>query len=259
MTKNVKVLVVVEGLKSEVDLFQRIANVYGLNISFYCLGTNIYLLYKRLKEYGFSADLKKVLCEIHPEYQEILQYKFAYTYLVFDLDPHHPKKVETRSLTEVVEDNLSKIEEMVLFFNNETDPTIGKLYINYPMLESFRDCNSTFDPDYQTNVIKIEDVSNYKSIVAKKRMASKHLTDYSKGDFDALTKMNNYKLSEINSLGWKALSYSQYCELSEGSRIFAIQRESIVHKKVIEVINTSLFFILDYYGDKDGIYDSIID
>ncbi len=30
---------------------------------------------------------------------------------------------------------------MTEYFVDETDPTIGKLYINYPMMESYRDCD----------------------------------------------------------------------------------------------------------------------
>ncbi len=37
---------------------------------------------------------------------------------------------------------------MVNYFVDETDPSIGKLYINYPMMESYRDCDTFFEEDY---------------------------------------------------------------------------------------------------------------
>lgn len=86
------ILIVVEGAKTEPAFFKRLLHIFGLNFQIYCLGTNIYTLYRRMKEIEFNGDLKSILIELHPDQRELLSKKFAYTYLVFDCDVHHPKR-----------------------------------------------------------------------------------------------------------------------------------------------------------------------
>ena len=258
MSNSINTLFIVEGNKAEYNLCQSIAVAYGINLSIYCLGTNIYSLYKRMKEYDFNADVKKVLLEIHPEYSELLSRKYAFTYLIFDLDPHHPKKEDDRNLREIVCDNLAKAKEMVSYFTDETDPTIGKLYINYPMIESFRDCDFPFDPSYEKRYIKIDEIIKYKQLVSSRKMAGKHLDSYSKNDFNLLTKMNIYKLSSFWKKGWNGVTYKEYELLSKSIGILEAQKNMIDDNNELAILNTSLFFSIDYFGNKQGFYDSIV-
>lgn len=126
------ILIIVEGSKTEPNFFNRLSNVFGLKFDIYCLETNIYSLYKKMKEINFNGDIKDILSEIHPDKKEMLSKKFAYTYLIFDCDAHHSRKNESRTQEEIVLDNLAKLSEMAKYFVDETDPSIGKLYINYP-------------------------------------------------------------------------------------------------------------------------------
>ena len=183
MNERIKTLVIVEGERAEPAFCKSIETAYSLNFSIYCLGTNIYSLYKKLEEYEFNADIKKILMELHPECSEVLSQKFAYTYLFFDLDPHHTKKDESRTVDQIICENIEKIKEMAAYFTDETDPTIGKLYINYPMLESYRDCDMPFDPNYQDEYVNIGDIGSFKQYVGSKKMAGKHLDKYTEEDF----------------------------------------------------------------------------
>ena len=144
LSMNKKVLLIVEGNKTEPKIFNKIQELFGLDFEIFCFGTNIYSLYKLMKENDFNVNIKDLLAEVHPEYKNDLDNQFVYTYLIFDLDPHHSKKEETRTIEELVNDNIQIVESMANYFVDETDPTIGKLYINYPMIESYKDCNDFF-------------------------------------------------------------------------------------------------------------------
>lgn len=67
---------------------------------------------------------------------------FSEVYLIFDLDPHDTQY------------EYNNIMEMIKYFDNETEN--GKLYINYPMMESLKHFKSI--PDYNTYTINIENV-----------------------------------------------------------------------------------------------------
>lgn len=131
MSKKIKVLLIVEGKLTEPQFFTKISETFGMKFEIYSLSTNIYTLYKMMKKESFNCDIKDILRELNTndEYSEILSYKFAYTYLIFDCDAHNtergtPKKA---SIDDIVKDNFVKLSEMAEYFTDETDPTIGKL------------------------------------------------------------------------------------------------------------------------------------
>ena len=144
-----KILACAEGERAERNFFDNMGAAFKLSYSFCCLRGNIYLLYAKMKEHDFNADVKSVLAELHPEYRELLDERFAYTYLIFDMDPHHTGRHDDRAIDTVVRENCARLREMAEYFIDETDPSIGKLYVNYPMMESFRTCNSTFDDRFR--------------------------------------------------------------------------------------------------------------
>lgn len=85
-----------------------------------------------------------------------------------------------------------------------------RLYLNYPMLESYRDCDSFFDEGYQNNTISVGRMKDYKRIVARRKLTRVHLDTYSRENFDGLTKMNVYKLNSLMSGIWGKPEYSLY-------------------------------------------------
>lgn len=251
------ILIVVEGQKTEPTFFKRLASVFGLEFEIYCLETNIYSLYSKMKMYDFNADVKDVLLEIHPNKGEILSKKFAFTYLIFDCDAHHTRKNEKRTIDDVFRDNLQKLNEMARYFTDETDPSIGKLYINYPMMESFRHCNSFFDSEYETAEIGIETLSSYKREVSKKKLCQEHVNKFEKRHFASLIVQNLFKLNKIIEGKWSKPSYSNYLAYSKTEALLAKESSLIERKRKISVINSSLFLVTDYYGNEKRFYDDL--
>ena len=251
------ILIIVEGAKTEPAFFNRLLGVFDQNFEIYCFGTNIYTLYKRMKEIEFNGDLKSVLIELHPEQRELLSKKFAYTYLVFDCDVHHPKKEDLRCIEEIIADNFSKLREMAEYFVDETDPSVGKLYINYPMMESYRDCDDFFDENYKSTMVSLPAILSYKKDVGKRKLSRVRVDSYTEKQFSLLVLQNIYKLNVILTDTWSKLSYEEYLTQSSAKRILLAEQDIAKRSKMLSVINTSIFILSDYFGNRDGFYDKL--
>lgn len=216
MANQPKTLIVVEGGHLKPSFFEQLKKVFGLNLDIYCLKDNIYHLYTQMKEIGFNGDIKNVLLKLHKEEQELLSQNFAYTYLIFDFDPHHTEKDEKDiPLERIVENNIKKVREMAEYFVDETDPTIGKLYINYPMMESFKDCDSFEDDEYISRMVCLSDIKQYKKIVGNRKMANKRVDGYTKNDFLQLTRQNVKKLGYVCQVADAPPDYETYLKEAE--------------------------------------------
>ena len=140
-------VVIVEGVKREVGIFDLINKLYfkdSIKLIALPAGKNIYMLWNELKKDEYETDIVELLRESNSNAKEILnglsRDDIGEVYLFFDYDAHQNNLSETADISpnEV-------IEEMLDIFNNETEH--GKLYINYPMIESIRDfSNNTCNP-----------------------------------------------------------------------------------------------------------------
>lgn len=124
-----KILMLVEGAKTDVKLMSKLLDMYGIsdNHELVSYNTNIYELYREMFSDGDpdAIDLLQLLKE--REYDEnkkkIFDERYSDILLIFDLDPQdHLFSVH-------------KIMEMAEYFNESSD--MGKLYINYPMINSY--------------------------------------------------------------------------------------------------------------------------
>ena len=91
-----------------------------------------------------------------------LKYKYDFTniFLVFDYERHDPNFSESKILS--MQRKLSDAADM------------GKLYINYPMIESYQHLKSLPDPEYRNRKIPVNlrPGSEYKSLVSKETVIS---------------------------------------------------------------------------------------
>lgn len=262
MVDSMKILMVVEGDRTEPRFFYQLARVYDINAKIYAVGTNIYALYKKMQKYDFNCNLKDALKEINTTKDSdkaILDETFTYTYLIYDCDPHHTEEYEKGvPIEKIVRKNLERILEMVAYFDNETDPTKGKLYVDYPMLESFRDCDAFFEESYAQRTVDIADIGKYKNLVAPRKLTRIHIDKYSRQNFDDLTRMNVFKLNQIMRGSWCAVPYEIYQAISAADEIAERESKAAKDEKKLFVLNTALFMVLDYYGNRDGFYDSVL-
>lgn len=140
-----KALFIVEGEDREKTVVNSLMSSLGelsdLNIHIISVSANIHMLYQKVKENDFFLNIIDAIYGLETttdEDRRILTEEgpFAYKYLVFDLDLQHYDLTKKEN----IQRGLAEAEEMLLYFQNETDESGGKLYINYPMIEAYRDC-----------------------------------------------------------------------------------------------------------------------
>lgn len=238
---NRKVLFIVEGSRAEPrflnKMHQTLFNTKIENIYHY--GTVIFDLLERLflnELIDEDLDVVSVLREKenNEEQRAILKNEFSDIYLVFDMDPHHQKY------------NRDILKRAMQFFNDSTQN--GKLYLNYPMLESFKHLKEHEDFDYLKRVISIDKniLVKYKSIVEQECYRDfKQLEKYTVETFTEIIQMNLKKNNLIlyhdpslprteNYLTWK------------GEETLSEQMKKIDSDGTIYVLNTSIFIPVDY-------------
>ena len=158
-----KNLLIVEGNHEKNELFSLIFKCFPeINIDMedvWIYGTNIYMLYEDIvKEYETDwneqdVDLPYVISK--KKDRDNIQYKNDFTniILVFDYEHHDPNFDE------------DKISKMQKYFADSAD--VGKLYINYPMIESYQHFTSIPDNNFENSRISVtlQPGAQYKSMV----------------------------------------------------------------------------------------------
>jgi hypothetical protein len=237
------ILMLVEGSRIDFRLMERLLGLYGIDKEHKIIPyeTNIYVLYQtmfqdadpseidiqqHLKSREASADKKQILDEY---YSDII--------LVFDFDPQDTLYSE------------AKIREMAEYFVEST--VMGKLYLNYPMVEAFYHMRSIPDIDYDSYAVTLAELRSktYKSRVN----AENRNRDYSKF---AVTKNEcDTVISQNIRKAWLVANGKiQKCPPSM-SDILGSQIEKMKHNDEIFVLCTCVFYIVDYNHRLVSFYD----
>ena len=157
MAKDTNILIVTEG-KKDYRLMARLQELYFPSLAhLYCYQTNIYNLYKWLVNVNgddFCGDnllltLRAYERDCHrstdPQVWEILNKEYTeYSdiLLIFDFDPQDPCY------------DPRKLDKLMKAFNDSTGN--GKLYLNYPMVESFFHLNISNEIKNKEYQLKID-------------------------------------------------------------------------------------------------------
>ena len=280
MSEKPNILFIVEGERLEPEVINRMAEVYGLHCDISSVCTNIHILYQQLKKDDGYSDVIPVLREIlrsrlaslktlTPSSEQKhkisrtqedlakLEHSFASVYLVFDSELHH-RSNDSLAPLDVIEKNVAELKKMLEFFDNETDQ--GKLYVNYPMMEAYRDCDDFFDDGYRDRLVSLDilfgrtPAKGYKSLVASRRLANVRNRHISQEQFNLLTCMNVFKLNWMKNHTWQKPNYNDFLEIAQQERILELEYDSCRSLNAVAVLNTLLFFIIDYKGR--DFYDS---
>lgn len=262
------ILFIFEGHKSEPKLFEAIQELFfpRETEAFVCTyNSNIYSLYSKLKSYDIfdnvndSANTVAVLNEIlkvrgDETLADISSSDVSEIFLFFDYD------FQDSRLT--LKENNAHVEEMLNYFNNETET--GKLYINYPMVESLRYTKKLPDLNYTNYVVSREDCNHFKNIVHS-------FSSYSSWDYLLLSKNKNEKMEKREKKRQTALenwnylikmniekanlicngivSMPVYKASIEQSLIYENQLQKYVNTSLCEVavLNAFPLFLYDYF------------
>lgn len=110
--------------------------------------TNVYMLYDEIvKEYEedwdtLDIDLPYIVSKKKQLEQTLYKADFNNIVLIFDYERQDPKFSE------------EKITRLQQYFVDSTD--VGKLYINYPMVESYQDFSEWPDSEYKNKLISVD-------------------------------------------------------------------------------------------------------
>lgn len=235
-----KILFICEGEKTEKQFCNFIIDKYFIQHKkqkeFVAFKTNIYGLYDEISK-DTGLDIIELIRERAKKKKDMYNYKkildggFSEIYLIFDFDFQAPQF------------DSCKLNKMIDFFNNETEQ--GKLYINYPMIESFKHFKSIPDNDYNKYKIKKEDCLKYKEYIGKISIIP-HFNDITEEILGIIIKQNLDKYSYISN--FKINTYDKYLEKFSQNILLNYQLKSLEIYKDIFVINTTLFWGIDYFG-----------
>lgn len=158
-----KVLVLVEGEKADVAVMEKLFELYPeINTKYqivsYC--TSIYVLYQEFfssQDSQDELDLLQVLKSREPDLttKRLFDDKYTDILLIFDLDPQDPMFSE------------QKIRRMQDYFRESSD--MGKLYLNFPMVEAFFHMPNIPDIEFLNRVVGLDELieKKYKQRVGK--------------------------------------------------------------------------------------------
>ena len=236
-----KILFICEGEKAEKKfcnlIIDKYFNVNSKEKEYVAFGTNIYGLYDELiKDYGLDVTtlitLKAKEKRDMYNYSKLLKGNFAETFLIFDFDPQSPQY------------SSHKIKKMIKYFDNETEN--GKLYINYPMLESFKHFKHLPDLYFNNYVVKLEDCINYKEYVSKISCIN-HFGLINEEQLKIIVAQNLKKYNIISNSDIN--DYNDYLANFSQLNLLNVQLESINNNNELYVLNSSVFWGIDYYGE----------
>lgn len=231
-----KILVIVEGAKTDFNLMTRLLSVYGISETHQIVSynTNIYTLYNQLPdsydEYD-NIDLLQILKEREKDESKraLLNERYSDILLIFDLDPQAPDFAP------------EKVIKMTSYFTESTN--MGKLYLNYPMVESFYHMSDIPDEKYNEYIVALDDLKNkkYKQIVhniCRDGDYAKFASD--KKECSIVIKQNIEKAKLI---------INNDENMPNSIDILNKQLDLLSSKKIISVLCTCVFYIAEYNSD----------
>lgn len=240
-----EILVISEG-PTEKKLIQRLFKTFSVRpVTIVTFKTNIYRLYDLYEAQGQpyeDLDLISVLRSDPsrdfkvPEI-EALSDSRRYTdiFLIFDFDPH------------VQGYSAQKILKLMGHFSDSTDT--GRLYINYPMVESFQHMVLPSKSTAQTEVeffrrnFEMANLTDYKKSVGEEGFQlSSQLTE---GDYARVIRAHARKASSLVGCSTELI-----IQQSQLKKLLCEQCDRISQTKSGSVVNTSCFLVPELYPKK---------
>ncbi len=238
-----RILLIVEGEADEVKflriLFQKCYRSAEYKV--YSYKTNVHVLAQELyNNYpDFEADeidIKLVLSSLEPneEKKKILRENYSDIYMIFDFEPQHDHP------------HFDTVKRMVNYFSDST--IMGKLYINYPMMQSYKHFERLPDDAFMDKTIERNLVTDYKRIVGEKSKFT-DLNSYDYKIFYSLAVHHLKKANFILSGEYKLPSLKQYWDFDYG-QLYDNQIAFLNAENKVWILNTCIFALIDFAPKK---------
>lgn len=234
-----KILVLVEGEKTDYRLMGHLLEVYGISDSHEIVSynTNIYVLYNEMFRDGdpSSMDILQILKEHERdiEKKKLFDERYSDILLIFDLDPQDPAF------------SADKIIKMAAYFVESSD--MGKLYLNYPMVEAFYHMKSIPDEDYYEYTASLEELRNRKY----KERVTRENRNHSYAKFAVTKEECNIVIGQNIKKGWIVTRAGELVDgmiriLPNSVDILKAQIRNLEEQQLVSVLCTCVFYIVDY-------------
>lgn len=234
------ILFIVEGEQDEPAFIRRLFKICYPKQQYttYSYQTNLHDLAGRLeRDYpdfdGENTDIKLILRSYEPDSgkRDVLDGVYTDIFLIFDFEPQQdfPHFQTIRRMLEVFQDSTLQ----------------GKLFLNYPMMQSYKHFSCLPDPDFRTRKATEREWKSYKQIV---------------GDMSNYTDVNQYTYQTIIGLIVHHLRKANYIltgryEIPEKDAYLAWPYTDIFDKQLqskdeegwVYVLNTCIFVLSDYH------------
>ena len=231
-----RILFICEGLEDEPAFLKRLMEVSypALSYRIYPYKTTIHTLASKLEmDYpdfdSGDMDINLILREMETDEgkKKFLSEKYSDIVLAFDFEPHHDRP------------NFKTVLRMLAYFTDSSD--MGKLYINYPMMQSFKHFYCFPDLGYRT---RFASPYRYKERVGEESRFS-DLTKYTYETFVRIAVQNIKKAYDILYSQYILPSCDDYLAV-EWSKIYLQEVAIFQERSETHVLNTLSFFLIDY-------------
>lgn len=229
-----KIMLLVEGAKTDVDLMKHLISIYKIDTKHEIVSynTNIYDLYREMfvKNDPEDMDILQILKEKekNEEKKKIFNEKYTDIILIFDLDPQDHLFTEEKIMT------------MMNYFIESSD--MGKLYINYPMVEAFYHMKDIPDKDFNSYNVALNELKQYKQRVNQENR-NRNYSKFARTreECNIVIKQNIDKALWI--LNRKSINNNVIIDSID---ILEKQLDSLKNNNIVHVLCTCAFFIVDY-------------
>ena len=230
-----KVLFVVEGGKTENDLiiksFKHVMKLSNEEVEVVKYCTVLYDLYDRIEsgEYDSLIDYLWVNHKriFNGDYSKPRDY-FSSIYLIFDFDPQDERFA------------IDKCEWLINYFSDETRN--GKLYFNYPMIESLIDFTNLSQKAFNRRMVSRKNLKGdtYKNRVSQYSIVKRHPRKYSLKNRHFLHLLIYLHLN-------KYLFLCNETEFNEINSMALLESELVIYRsEIISVVNSAILILCDY-------------
>lgn len=236
-----KILFIVEGTNDEIKFINRLFGKCNKlqNYEIVPYKTNLHNLACLLVKDGeidSALDIRQVLKEKEkdPALKNKLSQDFSEIILVFDFEPQQDIP------------RFDLIRKLLIFFSNSTEN--GKLYINYPMMQSYRHFDTLPSKQFKDVIVTKDDALHYKEIVGQVSKFQ-NINHHNYNLFISFAYHHLLKLNYILENQYK-LPNKEFIYNWSQIDLFDIQYKLLINHGYIHVINTFALYIIEYNADE---------
>ena len=182
--------------------------------------------------YSYRTTIHTLASVLKNNYSDFADGDTELKLILRELEPNPNKKA-------MLSEQFTDTRKMLAYYTDSTD--MGKLYINYPMMQSYKHFRSLPDPTFLS---KEASPIGYKDLVGRESC----FTDLAKYDYRTFISIAVHNLYKA----WKILKYGKQRQTPEEFEhidwiaIFDNEMEKFRISQKVDVLNTLSFFVIDY-------------